>query len=108
MAIKSIYFIIIPIRRDSQVGKMLDFQTNVLSRSAFWSGQFFFFFFLEKTTKIFGLVHGPQRVNDFEDAIQVSLYSSGRLDMSSYSSRSCRMLFMEEKAASKLPDRLII
>ena len=43
-----------------------------------------------------------------EDSIQVLLYSSGRLDMSPYSSRSCRMRFMEEKAASKLPDRLII
>ena len=46
-----------------------------------------------------------------EDAIQVFvdlLYSSTRLDMSPYSSRSCRMRFMEEKAASKLPDRLIL
>ena len=42
-----------------------------------------------------------------EDAIQVLLYSSGRLGMSPYSSRSCRIHFMEEKAALKLLDRLI-
>ena len=38
---------------------------------------------------------------------KVLLYSSGRLDTSPYSSRSCRMRFKGEKAASKLPDSLI-
>ena len=42
----------------------------------------------------------------YEDGIQVLLYSCGRLDMSPYSSRSCRMRFMVEKAALKLPDSL--
>ena len=72
MAIKSIYFVIIQIRRDSQVGKMLDFQTNVLSRSGFWSGQFFFFF-LEKTTKIFGCLNastGPKELISWWNNVQ--------------------------------------
>ena len=38
---------------------------------------------------------------------KVLLHSSARLEMSPYSSMSCRMRFMGEKAASKLPDRLI-
>ena len=63
------------------MGKTLDFQTNLLSRSGIWSSQFFFFFFGKKNKNFWTLkrVHGPQRV---KEALEITLVLGKFIDLS--------------------------